>query len=179
MSTENNVVCECGREFDTERALSIHKTTGHDKPYTDEETLRQEYVENGKSTIELGEEWSCDSKTILNWINRFGIEKRETKEYNRVERVKFRMHNQGYEMWSLNYGEDRGKTVYVHRLLAVAEYGINALQDGHVHHKNRIPWFNTPENIEIKDPKDHAREHYENGDLELEPGGISEMMNKL
>ena len=164
----------CGREFDNVKALAGHKGSGHDDSWMDEETLRTEYVEKGRSSYDLADEWGCDSKTVRNWLERFGIERREAKDYNRKEYVRLGQHSQGYEQWEHDYGEDRGVGVYVHRLLAVAKYGFDSVKGMHVHHEKSIPWLNTYDNIELKDPSEHAREHYENGDLAIEPGGIRE-----
>jgi len=150
-----------------------------DKPWRSESTLRREYVNNGRSSYELADEWGCDSKTVRNWIHKYGIETREAKDYNRVKYADFNHHEQGYERWQNYYGEDRGATVFVHRLLAVSKYGFDAVTDKHVHHKVSIPWLNTYENIELMNDSEHAKEHYKNGDLELEPGGIEELQNKL
>jgi hypothetical protein len=169
----------CGKEFENAKAKAAHMGHGHDEPWQDEDTLREEYVENGRSSYDLADEWGCDSKTVRNWLERFNIEKREAKDYNRVEYVSYNQHDQGYERWQHHYGEDRGTTVFVHRLLAVAKYGFNAVDGVHVHHKKSIPWLNTYGNIELKDPSTHAKEHYENGDLELQSGGIEELQSEL
>lgn len=57
------------------------------------------------------------------------------------------------------------KLVYSYRLLAVAEYGIDALkpeEDGEnkvVHHKTGIPLDNRPEAIEVVDKSEHNKLH--------------------
>ncbi|WP_255151339.1 HNH endonuclease [Halorarius halobius] len=51
-------------------------------------------------------------------------------------------------------------TVYIHRLLFVAEYGFDSLPPGwHVHHERSIPWLNTPDNLTAISPDDHAEIH--------------------
>lgn len=49
--------------------------------------------------------------------------------------------------------------VYHHRLLAVAKYGIDAVTDMNVHHKNEIPWDNRMENITLIPHDEHRRKH--------------------
>lgn len=56
--------------------------------------------------------------------------------------------------------------VYVHRLLAVAEYGFDALEGMHVHHRNHIRWDNRPENIELREPAEHGCYHLHGEELE-------------
>jgi len=148
-------------------------------PWREKENLVREYVEKGRSSYDIADEWGCDSKTVRNWLERFGIDRREAKDYNRNEYATFTEHEQGYEMWKDWYGESRGSMVLVHRLLAVAEYGFDEVKGMHVHHQKPIPWLNTPGNITLKTPSDHAKEHYENGDLELSPRKPKELQNEL
>ena len=54
---------------------------------------------------------------------------------------------EGYEYFRCRAG-DSDSTLYVHRLLYVAEHGLDELPaDWHVHHEIPIPWLNTPENL--------------------------------
>lgn len=55
--------------------------------------------------------------------------------------------------------------VAVHRLLAVAEHGFDAVgPDVDVHHSNGVPWDNRPSNIELIDKGKHAALHNEGHD---------------
>jgi transcriptional regulator with PAS, ATPase and Fis domain len=49
----------------------------------------------------------------------------------------------------------------IHRLVAVAEYGFDAVVENHVHHKNHIPWDNRPSNLELMSQEEHYRYHAE------------------
>jgi len=154
------------------------------KPYKDEEWLREKYVDEGKSTREIGDIAGCTGSTISRWLRKHDIERREkwkagveaAKRANRVERVKMRTfdaENVGaYEYWMTKVwedGEPTTKSVYVHRLLAVAEHGFDAVGGKDVHHKNAIPWLNTPDNIEVLSRSEHLSEHnsQKNTDREL------------
>ena len=54
-----------------------------------------------------------------------------------------------------------GHRVYVHRLVAVAEYGTHVLSgDVDVHHKG-LNWINNPENLEVIGSTEHAELHAE------------------
>jgi len=57
-----------------------------------------------------------------------------------------------------------GKDIQLHRLLAVAEYGVEAIKNKVVHHKNNIPWDNRAENIELMGWGEHTEHHMEKRD---------------
>lgn len=57
--------------------------------------------------------------------------------------------------------------VRLHRLVAVAEYGFEAVAGQQVHHANRIPWDNRPENLLVLSPSEHSRLHAAEDDLPL------------
>lgn len=64
-----------------------------------------------------------------------------------------------YEGW-YQYGEDGvQKKIYLHRLLAVAEHGLNAVRGSEIHHKNGIPWDNRPSNLKVVSRTEHMKEH--------------------
>jgi len=66
---------------------------------------------------------------------------------------------EGYEYVRCRAGEDDA-TVYIHRLLYVAEYGLDGLPANYeVHHRQPIPWLNTPGNLVAVDPEAHSRHH--------------------
>jgi len=78
-------------------------------------------------------------------------------------RVRFETRSDGYERWrSWENGQDA--YVYVHRLAAVAWGVLDDLgDDRHVHHKHSIPWLTTEDNIEAREPPDHAQHHLNRG----------------
>lgn len=63
-----------------------------------------------------------------------------------------------------NPDRSRSAGVLHHRLIAFGMGEIESLSDGReVHHKNRVPWLNYPENIEAVDPTDHRVKHAATG----------------
>jgi len=65
--------------------------------------------------------------------------------------------NNGYEQ--IYCGPGVGENVPHHRLLAVAEYGLDEIAGKDIHHKNNIPWDNRPENIKPMSPSEHRSHH--------------------
>lgn len=146
--------------------------TSPEHSYRDEETLRDLYHERGMTTREIADALDTTNGTISKWLNRHGIETRENwkagveaaAEANRVERVKMRtLHEKHpYECWATKVrenGERVNKICYVHRLLAVAEYGFDPVADMDIHHANGIPWDNRPGNVGPVNKSDHGEYH--------------------
>lgn len=46
--------------------------------YRNEEWLRQQYIENDKSTYDIAEECACCKTTIRNWLKKYDIQRRES-----------------------------------------------------------------------------------------------------
>ena len=147
------------------------------------ETLQQLYVDEGMSTTEIGDEFNVSSTTVATALEEFEIERRDrlkaAANATRVDYASLRTNVSGYEVWSvLDWDERRSYTVSVHRLLAVSEYGLDAVEGMHVHHKNHIPWHNTPGNITLMTPSEHSSYHQNvtsppqpNVDQSVESGG--------
>lgn len=125
-------------------------------PWDDPETLRRLYHDDGLTLREIGEELGCDATTVHRRMVDAGIDRRpcggapESTTY-----VSVQTREDGYEYWNSGRG-----SVLVHRLLAVSEFEYEAVASGVVHHKNRIPWDNRPENIDaIGSHREHSKLH--------------------
>jgi len=121
--------------------------------YLDEEWLREQYVEKGKTQTEIAEEYGCSQKSVSRYLNKYGIETRDRSDHTYFPkiypvngRIEFRDQSNG--------NDDR---FYHHRLIAVAEYGIEEVKDKEVHHKNGIGWCNWRENLELLDTSEHMK----------------------
>jgi len=83
-----------------------------------------------------------------------------TNEYV-TGRAKYNSVSSGYFTGSNDYMYFRGVRnsdyVPIHRLVAVAEYGFDAVVDKEIHHKNGMPWDNRPENLEPLSKEEHRR----------------------
>lgn len=132
------------------------------KLWRDKETLEYLYNEKGMTTCEVGDRLDCTGACISKWLKKHSIERRAPREYfvgNYSKKANFQTDVNGYERWNAANGNDVPDSMYVHRLLAIAMHGIEAVKDMDIHHKNGIKWDNRPENIEVKTKTDHMSEH--------------------
>ena len=127
-----------------------------DKPWRDEDGLRELYHEEGASLPEIAEVMGCSYRTIWNWFDRFDIPRRKSPQQKPVS---FESHEKGYEIWREQSG-GTNNNIRVHRLLAVSEFGFSEVAGMHVHHKNGVPWDNRPANIELVTSEEHNQLHH-------------------
>jgi len=137
-----------------------------DRPWQDEEVLRDLYVDEGLSMEAVAEKLGCAQKTVHKWIHQHGIQITDPRGRGVKGRripgfpAAFGHRKSGSETVTYEVWRDSQDVVTVHRLLAVAEYGFDALdRDVVVHHENGIGWDNRPENIELMDHSEHSRLH--------------------
>jgi hypothetical protein len=139
-------------------------------PWQDKERLTRLYHDEGLTTREIADRLGCTNGTVSRWLDKHEIETRENwkagveaaVEETRVQYADYRDLETGYPYWSVNAAPDSDKStliVYVHRLLAVAEYGFEAVSNRVVHHENGIKWDNRPENIDVMTRGEHQNEH--------------------
>lgn len=135
------------------------------KAYKNEDTLRRLYQQEKLSSEDIAERLDCAPNTVLKWLRKHDIEVRSRSDsrsyahgYHPNE-VPIVMHRRGQVRWNYCY-KGKKHSVYVHRLLAVAEYGFDEVAGQTVHHKNDIPWDNRPSNIELMDDGEHSKLHH-------------------
>lgn len=83
----------------------------------------------------------------------------------------------GYECIEHRY-EGEKRPVRIHRLVAVAEHGIEAVKGKVVHHKNRIRFDNHPSNLELMEDEEHGLETFEE-DISRERQNVSHDRKEL
>jgi len=92
-------------------------------------------------------------------MDRLGIDRRMSP----AERPpQYKVDENGYEIIRTEIydsGDRYQPKVPVHRLVAVAEYGMDPLSDKVVHHENNIPFDNRPENLQLMDRCQHSILH--------------------
>lgn len=144
------------------------------KPWQDRDLMYELYVERGMSAREINEHFGepVHRRTISSWLNRLDIPARDRSEAGILAKLKTRIpcfytDDLGYERWETRHRNEKF-VLRVHRLLAVAEYGFDAVAGNVVHHKNGLKWDNRPENIEVMPEEEHMRHHA----IEREFGGL-------
>lgn len=137
--------------------LSIYDLK-RDRPWKNKEKLKELYVEKRKTSEEVAEELNCSPKTILDWLKKFEINVRRSGQLQTP--VHHYFNNQGYEHIRTHV-DGNLKDISVHRLVAVAEYGVSILKEDDlvVHHKNGVKWDNRPQNLEIMEESEHLSKH--------------------
>ena len=158
MSSEPKTCPECGRTFESLKSRNQHRSVSHDTPIDDPEELRQLITEEKLSTTEIGERYGFGRDAIVRRLNKFDIPPLQEIQ------VTLREDERGYQQWITTH-ENESYVCYVHRLLAVSEYGFEAVSENIVHHKNGLKWDNRPENIEIMTQSEHIGLHRSDGDL--------------
>lgn len=174
MSSDQRTQCRiCGIDFDSYRAVRIHEGKHNGEPWESKEKLQTEYVEKGKSAEKLSSEWGCDPSTVTNWLKKHNIRVRDNSEY-RQGHATYTVTN-GYGRWREYAGYDRNKSVTVHRLAAVAWFGLNEVNGKHIHHKNGVRWDNREENISLLNQSEHARQHQKELVAHVNPNKVEEL----
>lgn len=147
-----------------------------------ESELSELYVDKGMSAREIAEECETSRYHVLKHLHHYALTRTRTEAMRELHGTHdspatyYTDNVRGYEVWSTG-----DKTVYVHRLLAVAEFGLEAVKDKDVHHKNGVKWDNRPENIEAKDGGEHIAEHWHGRPLEdrIEEASKDELQDAL
>lgn len=139
----------------------------------DKEWLQEKYHNENMSITEISELIDSSRMPVQRALKRHGIDAHSHGYKVKKQHPSFRLHSQGYvEVYShYQYDDDGTQEVdwlRLHRLLAVAEYGFDAVANHEVHHKNNIPWDNRPGNIELLTKEEHALHHF------TERGGLQE-----
>lgn len=132
--------------------------TNQDRPYQSEAWLRQKYVDERLTLHAMADECGVSHPTISRWMDKYGIERRDRTWNNATERPSFRTTPDGYET-----ANDGTHTVRIHRLIAVAECGFDAVAGKDVHHISHIPWDNRPSNLTPFDHGEHMKAHGDAG----------------
>lgn len=124
-------------------------------PWDDRDRLRELYHDEELSIREIATHFDYHHTIVFRAMQDHRIDQREGSSEGERIAVPFVTRRDGYEYWRPD-----ARLVLAHRLLAVAEYGFDAVADSVVHHNNGIRFDNRRENIEVvENPRDHGRLH--------------------
>ena len=147
------------------------------KPWHDKDTLKR-LCDRGLSQAEVANELGCSQATVCYWMDKYDIQPNNpggdmTAADTPASYGTYAARDY-YETWTDSVDN---YVIRVHRLLAVAEYGLDEIKGMDVHHRNGIPWDNRPENIELLTPGEHRSLHGKektSGELPEGFGGFTE-----
>lgn len=126
------------------------------------EEIKRLYHGENLSLEKVADELDCSVTRVHRAMDKHDVETRSRSLAFAMNAYHggFEMNRDGYKTVVANYKGQRDRA-YMHRLLAVAEYGFEAVKGMHVHHDNGIKWDNRPDNIEIMTPEEHGKMHGE------------------
>lgn len=147
------------KDLNTRSKSEAREEKYKDELWRDESWFRKRYLKESKSMRTMAEEAGCGIACISDWREEFGIEERVNVEKGLSLHPTVYTNVEGYELASSRVGNGNQKSIGIHRLVAVAEYGFDEVCDSVIHHKNEIPWDNRPENLQVMTNSDHASHH--------------------
>lgn len=144
-----------------------------DPEYRKKEVLERLYYDEGLTQKAIAEKFGVSHHSISRWMNHHGINPgMESTQFKRSPWATFITQEDGYECIHAWSSELQTMEVFgLHRLLAVAEFGFDAVADKHVHHKKNIPWLNTPGNLELMSASEHISYHAQERERERDDWG--------
>lgn len=141
----------------TKEAVEV-SSYNDEQPWQDKETLEELYCERDMSVVEIANELDGGHNTISRWLDRHDI---ETAKPHHKRPPHHSIADDGHERWRVQ-SDGTQYAIPVHRLVAVAEHGVDAVEGMDVHHKNGVPWDNRAENLQLKTREEHMRDHSDN-----------------
>jgi len=130
--------------------------------HSDREWLAEQYHGKGRTLEDIANECDVDAVTIMNWMERHGIPRRDAAQHRKEEPPAYLTDQKGYTRVS-SKKDGKYDSAKVHQLVAIAKgadpekiFSNGAYQ---CHHKNKIPWDNRPENIEVLSQEEHDKLH--------------------
>jgi len=140
--------------------IRLKERLQQEKPWRDKELVNYLYHEKEMSGPKIADKMGCSISPIYDRIEDTRSISEANKIWTRKLPLKVETTEDGYERFKTKvHGESQ--SFAHHRLIAVAEYGFEALSGNIVHHENGVPWDNRPENLELMPQSEHAREHLE------------------
>lgn len=131
-----------------------------DEPWKNKALIKRLYHGKNMSGPEIADKLGCSVGPVYDRLD----DVRSISEANKIWSwklpLKIYTSQNGYERFQTKV-HGKSQSFAHHRLLAVAEYGMDALEGNIVHHKNNIPWDNRIENLELMPQSMHVKTHFE------------------
>jgi len=144
---------ECGCSASTINSwLKKYNLRIHRHPWRIPQLMEYLYAERGMSSHEVAAKLNCDRSVVSDWVKKHGLEPKPKGNYQPIPTYKTT--KEGPVRIT-----DKPDYIYLHRLLAVSEWGFDAVKDMHVHHVDKVPWDNRPDNLKLLTPSDHMSHH--------------------
>lgn len=157
--TEREIADEMGSTRDKVHYWLNKYGIKHPRDELDAETLRDLYLDKGLNIPDIAERYQTSEEPVRRRMIEYGIERRETAESKQVNRASFGHDDRGYERWTATNGKYEKDRFRVHRLAAIAWFGIEEVAGNVVHHKNEIKWDNREANLEVMGAGEHTSLH--------------------
>jgi hypothetical protein len=122
-------------------------------PWDSTEQLHEWYVEEGMTIKAIAEEVGTSTFTVHKRLSQAGIARRGCGV--RTLYPTFRTNLDGYEEVSGTH-----HTVPLHRLIAVAEWGFDAVKNRDVDHIDGCTFHNAPGNLQLLYRSEHTKIHH-------------------
>lgn len=138
------------------------------KIHFDEEWLRAKYYGEYWSVGDMAEEAGVPSSSITYQMDKYDMDRRPgfvTHVMKNPGAGFVHANNDGYEIVKHSV-DDHTYSYFIHRLVAIAEWGYDEVDGKQVHHKNSIPWDNRGDNLQLIDShSEHMKLHGAQADV--------------
>lgn len=128
----------------------------HHPKLRDKEWLSEMYYDEELSQHEIADVLGCGQMSVSRWMDKYGM---ETRKANYEKYGSHSFNQKGYECFSHTPKEGCGGRILIHRLIMVAQEGVEAVKGKVVHHKNNMSCDNRFSNLELMDRSDHTSYH--------------------
>jgi len=133
-----------------------------DGQHTDREWLIEQYHTNERTLADMADECSVTPATVLKWMERYDIPRRDMTTHKRKEPATYRTVPRGYvQLKSKCDGET--DQCWAHQLVAIADgadpHRVFSNGEYQCHHRNGVKWDNRPENIQLLSQAEHDELH--------------------
>lgn len=126
--------------------------------------LEHLYKSRGLSQSQIGEMFGIHQTAVSRLVKKHGIKPNSKRDYHEPS---IYFSESGYLTCRHRVGgRDEGRVAFrIHRLVAVAEYGFDAVSGNDIHHTNNHRCDNRPSNLEPISRSEHATLHHDQGDI--------------